>query len=241
MRTGSPWDAIQDYDVRRFGADILARAEQERWSRAVFLAGGLPFMWREEAAVVRELVYQRLDLAPGNDVLVIGEAVAACGFEADLRARVGHGEMHIVDIIDEARDRYLAGARGADGQLATWRYSYADEFANDRFDAIAVLQGVQHAEDWAATGRDLVRVLKPGRPIVMAEIAFGPRFMLRAEADLHLSYLVRKLFDRMGWALSDFPYHGLEELQAAFAGTVEEIGTFEWRGAEVFWGRKPAG
>lgn len=239
MTSSSPWDTIQDYDVRRFGADILTRSEQERWSRAVFLAGGLPFMWRESAAVVRELVYRRLDLSPGDDVLVIGEALAACGFDADLQALVGDGQVCGVDIIDEARDRYLAGVRGVDGQLATWRYSYADEFEDDRFDAVAVLQGIQHAEDWTATGRDLVRVLKPGRPIVMAEIAFGPRFMLRAEADLHLSYLIRKLFDRMGWALSDFPYHGLEELQESFGGIVEEIGTFEWRGVEVFWGRKP--
>ncbi len=239
MSFASPWDAIQDYDVRRFGPEVLDRHEQERWSRAVFLAGGLPFMWRE-STVMRELIYEKLELSAGSNVLVIGEAVSACGFDGDLRARVGEGAVEVVDIIDDARDRYLAGARGAHGQLATWRYPYADGFPDEHFDAIAVLQGVQHAEDWTSTGRDLARVLKADHPIVLAEIAFGPRFALRAEADLHLSYLVRKLFDRMGWALQDFPYHGLEDLERAFAGTLVQIGTLEWRGLEVFWGRKPS-
>lgn len=234
----SPWGAIQDYDVRRLGPQILDEREQERWCRAVFLAGSLPFMWRE-ASVVRGIVREHLELSAGDSVLVIGEAVEACGFGSELRAVAGE-DVRVVDIIDEARDHYQAGTRGRGGQLATWRYGYADGLADESVDAIAVLQGVQHAEDWRETGRDLARVLRPGRPMVLAEIAFGPRFLLRAEADVHLSYLVRKLFERIGWDARDFPYHGLDELTSAFTGTLVETGTFEWRGIEVFWGRKPA-
>ncbi len=239
MAMTSPWDSIPDYDVQRLGPEILDRREQERWCRAVFMAGSLPFMWRE-SSVVRELVYDRLELAPGHSVLVIGEGVEACGFGSDLRATVGRDGVHVVDIIDEARDRYLAGKRGSGGQLATWHYDFADQFDDGMFDAVAVLQGVQHAEDWAVTGRDLARVLKPGRPLVLAEIAFGPRFLVRAQADVHLYFLIRKLFDRIGWDLHDFPYHGLEELRTAFEGTLVDVGTFEWRGIEVLWGRTPA-
>jgi len=235
----SPWDSIQEYDVQRLGSEILDPREQERWCRAVFMAGSLPFMWRE-SSVVRDLVYDRLELVPGSSVLVIGEAVEACGFGADLRGVVGTSGVHVVDIIDEARDRYLAGLRGSGGQLATWHYDYADQFDDDVFDAVAVLQAVQHAEDWSVTGRDLARVLKPGRPLVLAEIAFGPHFLFRAQSDVHLYYLVRKLFDRVGWDVHDFPYHGLDELQAAFEGTLVDVGTFEWRGIEVCWGRKPS-
>lgn len=236
--TASPWDSIQDYDVQRMGPEILDRREQERWCRAVFMAGSLPFMWRE-STVVRGLVYDCLELATGQSLLVIGEGVEACGFGGDLREVVGTDGVRIVDIVDEARDRYLAGYRGTGGQLATWHYDYADQFDDDTFDAVAVLQGVQHAEDWVATGKDLVRVLKPGRPLVLAEIAFGPRFLMRAQADVHLYFLIRKLFDRIGWDVHDFPYHGLGDLRMAFEGTLEGVGTFEWRGIEVFWGRKP--
>lgn len=238
MTTESPWDALQDYDVRRFGPEILDRAEQERWCKAIFL-GGLPYMW-QRATAVRQLIYDALDLHEGQRVLVIGEGVEACGFAGELRARVGAGgDVTVVDIIDEARDRYEAGTIGKNGQLATWRYRYADDLPSDHFDAVAVLQGVQHAEDWQETGKDLVRVLKPGRRIVLAEIAFGPRFAMRADADVHLSYLVRKIFDRIGWDYTDFPYHGLDDLAAAFDGIVEAADSFEWRGIEVFWGRKP--
>src|SRR5579875_1974225 len=106
----SPWDSIQEYDVQRLGSDILDPREQERWCRAVFMAGSLPFMWRE-SSVVRDLVYDRMELASGDSVLVIGEGVEACGFGDDLRDKVGSGGVHVVDIIEEARDRYLAGIR----------------------------------------------------------------------------------------------------------------------------------
>ena len=107
MDEEDPWKWMQPYDVRRFGEVILDRKEQERWCRAVLL-GGLPFMWRK-AEVARNLIYDKLELREGDKVLIIGECIEPCGFVDDMRARIGpKGEVHLIDITDEARDNYLA-------------------------------------------------------------------------------------------------------------------------------------
>lgn len=234
----SPWEAFQPWDVERFGSEILNREEQERWSRAIFL-GGLTYMWGR-AEPIRSLIYQRLELRPGDRVLLLGEAVEPSGFGAEIRDIVGdRGKVEVIDIIEDARRRYFAGEHGRDGQLATWRYEYGSAFEDSSFDCVAVLQGVQHSDDWREAGADLLRIMRPGRRIVLAEIAFGPRFNLRVEADSHVEFLMTKIFERMGWHYREFPYHGLEELTEAFGGMVVDPGTFEWKGIELFWGRKP--
>ena len=107
MDEEDPWKWMQPYDVRRFGEVILDRKEQERWCRAVLL-GGLPFMWRK-AEVARNLIYDKLELREGDKVLIIGECIEPCGFVDDMRARIGpKGEVHFIDLTDEARDNYLA-------------------------------------------------------------------------------------------------------------------------------------
>ena len=112
-----PWDWMQPYDVQRFGEVILDRKEQERWCRAVLL-GGLPFMWRK-AEAARNVIYDRLELRPGDKVLIIGECIAPCGFVDDMKQRIGsNGEVHVIDITDEARDNYIAKKRGR--RATTW-------------------------------------------------------------------------------------------------------------------------
>lgn len=235
---GSPWAWFQPWDLQAFGEVIRDEAEQRRWSQAVFL-GGLPWMWRK-ARVMRELIYDRLELRPGDRVLLLGEAIEASGFADDVRDRVGpEGDVRVVEIIEEARAHYRAGDRGRGGQLATWRYDYVADVADATFDCIAVLQGVQHADDWREAGAELLRTMRPGRRIVLAEIAFGPRFAERVRADVHIEYVFQKLFERVGWHYRDFPYHGCERLLDAFAGLVDEPEAFDWRGIELFWGRKP--
>jgi SAM-dependent methyltransferase len=234
----SPWDCFQPWDVESFGDVILDRSEQERWSRAIFL-GGLSYMWRR-AEVVRGMIYERLDLRAGDRVLLLGEALAPSGFVDELRDMVGSdGHVEVIEILEEARQSYWAGRRGRGGQLATWNYDYTRELPNESFDCVAVLQGVQHADDWRAAGGELLRVMRRGRRIVLAEIAFGPQFAMRVEADLHIEYVMTKLFDRIGWHYTEFPYHGPHDLLRAFDGLVESTGTFEWKGIELFWGTKP--
>ena len=233
----SPWEAFQPWDIERFGAEILNREEQERWSRATFL-GGLTFMWGR-ADPIRSVIYDRLELKAGDRVLLLGEAVEPSGFAAEIGAIVGdRGAVEVIDIVEDARRRYFAREHGRDGQLATWRYEYASSYPDSGFDCVAVLQGVQHSDNWREAGSELLRIMRSGRRIVLTEIAFGPRFNVRVEADMHLEFLMTKIFERMGWHYREFAYHGPEELTAAFAGLVVEPGTFEWKGVELFWGRK---
>lgn len=231
-----PWDWMLPEDGARFGDVIFDREEQKRWSCAVFL-GGLGYMWRK-AAVCRELIYEKLEIGPGDKVLLIGEALEGCGFSDDVRARIGDGgELKAVEIMDQARDAYMAGVRGRGGQLATWRFDYTGDIEDGYFDCAAVIQAVQHADDWRETATELARITKSGRRIVLAEIAFGPPFLVKLEQDIHLEYLIAKLFKRIGWRAEDFPYYSPAQLTEAFAGLVDEPETFVWKGIEMFWGR----
>ena len=228
---------MQSYDVKRFGEVILDPAEQARWCRAVML-GGLPYMWHK-ASAPRAMIFDRLALRPNDTVLLLGECLESSGFVDDIRERIGAGgEVRVVDITDEARDAYLAGRRGSGGQLATWRYNYTADVPNQYFDAVAVLQGVQHADDWREIARELLRAMKPGRNIVLAEITFSPELRRKVQLDIHIEYVFEKLFSRIGWDFDQFPYHSPGQLQAAFSGLVRDAGTFSWRGIELFWGTR---
>jgi hypothetical protein len=234
----NPWDWLQPHDFARMGDIIRDPQEQTRWCRAVML-GGLPFMWHR-ASVVKDLVYDKLDLRDGDKVLVIGESVESCGFIDDIRARIGaRGDIRVIDITDEARDAYFSGKRGRGGQLATWAWNYTSGIADAQYDCVTVLQAVQHTDDWTETGAELLRIMKPGRTIALAEITFGPEFQMLSKLDMHLEYILEKLFSRVGFRVEDFPYYSPEDLRQAFTGLVRNPGTFLWKGIEVFWGAKP--
>jgi hypothetical protein len=106
----SPWDYMGPAETAIVGDVVLDPKEQARWGRAI-LFGTLPYMWREKASVIREMIYDKLALKPGDKVLIIGECVAVCGFDNDMQARM-NGQGHI-DIVD--------GVIGRGGQLATWQ------------------------------------------------------------------------------------------------------------------------
>ena len=84
MPNDNPWDWMQPHDAARLGEVIFDPAEQTRWSRAIML-GGLPYMWRKKAKVVRELMYDRMRLRAGDRVFILGESIASCGFVDDIR------------------------------------------------------------------------------------------------------------------------------------------------------------
>jgi hypothetical protein len=85
-----------------------------------------------------------------------------------------------------------------------------------------------------------VRILKPGRRLVMAEIVLGsPEQLYKIKQDLHVDHLITKVCTRIGAKFEDFPYYSPAELKEAFDGLLEDMDDFEWRGLEVFWGRKP--
>ena len=235
-----PWSMIQPRDLVRMGEAVLDRAEQERWSLAVMLAGSLPYMWRHKAAVVRELIYDKLRLVPGHRVLVIGEVVEGCGFDSDIRQRVGpSGDVQVIDITDEARDAYFAGRRGRGGQLATWPWHYTDGMPAESFDAVAILQAVQHTDDWQESGKELLRLIRPGGVLMLAEITFSPRMKMLAEQDIHIETWIEKLASRVGFSPYEAPYYSAEDLLAALSGLLLEPQSLVWKGIEIVWGGKP--
>jgi ubiquinone/menaquinone biosynthesis C-methylase UbiE len=236
----TPWDYMGPAETAILGDVVLNPEEQSRWARAI-LFGTLPYMWREKASVIREMIYDKLALKPGDKVLIIGECVKVCGFDADMQARMGgKGHIDIVDITDFARRAYIDGFVGRGGQLATWQWTYTKDTPDNHYDAVAVLQSVQHTDDWHESARELVRILKPGRSIVLAEISLGPNIMKAASIDVHIEACIDKIFSRMGWSIEKFPYYSAEQLHEAFAGVGEDAHAFVWKGIEIFWGRKPA-
>jgi SAM-dependent methyltransferase len=234
----NPWEYLNQHDVERFGEVILDPNERMRWCGAI-LTGGLPYMWRD-AEAVRNLIYDKLELKPGYRVLLIGESNASAGFDSDITSRIGqNGQLNSIDIIERARDMCFQGLRGKNGKLGTWEYTYTASTPPNSYDAIVLMQGVQHCEDWNVGAAELLRVLKPNHMIVLAEITHGPALIQKASIDVHLEYYVRKLYWGTNQSPNDFSYWSVPELQEAFKGRVEDIGSFEERGFELFWGRKP--
>jgi len=151
----SPWDWMQPHDVARMGAVIADPAEQQRWCRAVML-GGLPYMWCVMAKGVREMLWDKLELRANDKVLIVGESVESCRFVDDIRARVGPGgEIRVIDITEEARDAYFQGRRGRHGALATWTWDYTSDVPDETYDHVAVLQAIQHADDWGIVAHSM--------------------------------------------------------------------------------------
>jgi hypothetical protein len=237
MQNDNPWHYLQPNDVQRFGEIILDPTEQKRWSSALFL-GGLSYMW-QRATALRDLIFLHLALAPGARVLLLGEALEGSKFPEEIRARIGNGELVCVDIIEEARNAMVARRVGRNGKLGTWEYTYTHGTPDAHYDVVLVMQGVGHSDNWMITGRELVRVLKPGRPILLAEIGFGPQFFAALDMDLHVEYIFRKIVAGRQRELGDAAYYSIAELQTAFAGMLVDTGSFSWRSADLFWGRKP--
>ncbi len=227
------WDWVVPADGERFGSDIFDAEVRRRWCAAVF-TGGLPYLWHEVAAIPRRMLLDRLEVTVGDRVLVIGEATEAIGFDEDVRRLVGPtGEVVVVDI----RDRVLSGLMTGGG--VQWHWDMTDGYEDDQFDCVFVAQAVAHAADWTATGRDLLRVLKPGCRLVLGEISFSSTFLTRARADVHLEYWLRKLVEGMGETLEILVHWDLEQLVSALEPQLIGLETFEWRGVELLWGSKP--
>lgn len=235
---GNPWEYVQDWDEELLGPDIRNPELRRTWELAVRLAGGLPYIWRELARPISEIVYGLLELRPGDRVLLIGEGIGPAGWDADMRAIVGpDGAVHTVEIIRDGRKAVHSRTPGRNGMTGCWRWDYADKLADESYDCVAVLQATQHSDDWTETAGNLLRVMRTGRRIVLAEaVLSGPNFSARVDSDVHFRQWFDKLYEQVRPA--DIPYYSGQEIREAFGDRVTDPQLLEWRGIEMFWGRK---
>jgi ubiquinone/menaquinone biosynthesis C-methylase UbiE len=128
---------------------------------------------------------------------------------------------------------------GRNGKIGCWQWTYTNGVSDNTYDAVAVLQSAQHCDDWRETGAELVRVLRPGHRIVSAEMCLeGDRFQAKVDADVHIRQWYDKMFPTGRSEISN--YSG-EELLALIGPSVAGAQCMDWRGIELFWGRKPEG
>lgn len=236
---GNPWDYIQHWDVERMGDEIRNPDVRRGFEMAMRLAGGLPYIWNVLARPISEIVYGLLELRPGDRVLLIGEGIAPAGWVGDIRKLVGpDATIDEIEIIRDGRRAVHDRAVGRDGQIGTWRWGYLDDVADEHYDVVAVLQATQHSDDWAETAGELLRVLRPGRRVVLAEaVLAGETFLARVNSDVHLRQWYDKLYEQLDPSV--IPYWSGEQIRAAFGGRIDSPQTMEWKGIELFWGRKP--
>lgn len=233
-----PWSYVQEWDVDSIPVDIRDEAQRRAWMRAMFVAGGLPYMWRELAQPLRDVIYGLLELRRGDRVLLIGEGAEPCGWVEDIRRIIGpDGLLDVFEIIRDGRAAVQNRQVGRNGKIGCWRWTYTEGIPDDTYDAVAILQSAQHCDDWREAGAELVRVLRPGRRILSAEMCLeGERFQARVNADVHIKQWYDKMFPTGRSEISN--YSG-EELVAMIGPSVVDPRCLEWHGIELFWGRKP--
>jgi SAM-dependent methyltransferase len=234
----NPWNYVQDWDVEMVGPELRDHDAVLRWSRAFCMAGGLPYIWKAPARPITEIVYSLLELREGDRVLVIGEAVEPVGWADEIRQVVGEtGVVDVIEILPEARSG-KGKTPGRNGMLGCWQWTYTRDIADEHYDCVAMLQSTQHCDDWRETGAEMLRIMKPGRRAVFAEAVWGgAHFRERTTADVHiLEWVTKALWYADSENISQYTGEELKELMGEMFDNPQCL---EWRGIEMFWGRKP--
>ena len=65
---GNPWDHLQEWDVELLGEGVRDPRQRRTWELATRLAGGLPYIWRELARPVSQILYGLLELRRGRSL-----------------------------------------------------------------------------------------------------------------------------------------------------------------------------
>jgi SAM-dependent methyltransferase len=224
------------------GEEILNETERVRWGLAFRAAGGLPYVWGVLARPMEEVIYGLLELKAGDRVLVLGESTTPTGWVGDITKLIQPGgTVDEVDIQPEGRRRTENRILGRNGKFGTWDWTeYTKDVPDNTYDAIALMQATQHADDWNEMSDEFTRILKPGSRIVIAEANNnGHLFHSRVRSDVHLWEWYDKIMGDNVITPQEIPFFTADQIAEYFKGKLESPQVFEWKGIETFWGRKP--
>jgi hypothetical protein len=134
------WEYVQDWDVELIGTQVRDLEQVMRRSRAFAIAGRLPYIWRELARPISEIIYALLEARQGDKILIIGEAVGPAGWAEDLRAIVGEtGRVDAIEIIMDGRKAVNGQHIGRNGMVGCWQWTYTNGIPDTEYDCVGGL------------------------------------------------------------------------------------------------------
>lgn len=226
---------------------LAFKDEAER--RAYFEALPLPpnhsvaAFWQDP--VFKSVLFQRAAVPPGGSLLLISEANERCGLSRLARDAVGPGGRVVeFDVISEGRT------------LHAWDIytRICRDFPDASFDS-AIATTTHHMQELEPELEALMRVVRPGGGVVLADNGPGRLFFELAKQDVHLEFAADLLIYHMGLWLRfggtpDEAYeelrrfgtkYGIEDVSAAAFRWLVEVDTFEWKGLWLVSGRRREG
>jgi SAM-dependent methyltransferase len=241
--SASPWDFLAIPEIDALGSEVKEGNLQKNWGRAIFFGSNLKWCWTN-ARSITHLMYSNLRAKPGDRVLVIGEFLEDLGFLTELRKQIGEtGEIATFDMVEKSRSGYTQqwkmGPSATIPEKHQWDYPFADKYADNYFDLIWLPQGVHHAYSWNKIAPRLLRALKPGGQVMMAECRVpSPEFHHGIQMSGMLKCIVDKIFWAMDTTLEEMPDYSTAEIARAFGDFLRDTFCLEWKGFLLFWGYK---
>jgi hypothetical protein len=69
----------------------------------------------------------------------------------------------------------------------------------------------------------------------------GPAFVSHINSDVHIQSWYDKMAAALSYSSDEISWYTAEQLAQIFGDMVQDAHAMEWRGIELFWGRKPGG
>lgn len=217
--------------------DVDPHDEKEQTKANLMVVGGmLPLIWSRSKSLI-DLMYHKAELKEGDRVLLIGEDLTTSGHVDEVKRRIGKkGEIHVADYLLEGLETFKSDV------IERSCAKFADEY----FDAVILAHGFHHAIDRDGAAKQMTRVLKKGKKLVITEMLLLSTFIL-AEQDMHLQCIFEKAFlSKVFEAVAGrrLSYEDMktwignpeQDIPKAFSRYLSDISVFPWRGIALVVG-----
>jgi len=236
----SVWEYIgkeeSDWLKKKLGIDPHDEKEQIK-ANLMVVGGMLPLCW-SRANVFMDLMYREAELNKGDRVLLLGEDLTASGHVEAVRTRIGKkGELQMADYLLEGLETFKTDVIGRT----------CAKFRDEYFDAVILAHGFHHAIEGDRAAKEMTRVLKKGKKLVIAEMLLLSTFVL-AEQDVHLQCIFEKAFLSKAseassgkssyWDVKASIGDPEQDIPNTFSKYLSNISTFPWRGIVLVVGTK---